>query len=262
MVPLQSVNCANSSARCAMPGAPSRRSRVRSWPTRPSSTSRIGCPTRQAGRAASCAEECTTRSCRTAARASGEVPATVIRSRDRFGDPVLVLPRLGQASFRVVEAEAYRRRSAITAESTSLAPEAADTVPDAKDGPHDVRNGRLSRTDFHRRFDAGLGSVSPDLKVRIARGIREARFDGKAYDRRNGRPLSVTPDNSRYCPDPDRLQWHVTNRFRAWMVAPAFACTWARPGSFVRLGVGGRRSTSAMCPSTPTRIAAARSRTG
>jgi putative restriction endonuclease len=36
----------------------------------------------------------------------------------RFGEPVLVKPRLGQSSFRMIVTEAYNRRCAITGENT------------------------------------------------------------------------------------------------------------------------------------------------
>ncbi|MDP3222201.1 MAG: HNH endonuclease signature motif containing protein, partial [Rubrivivax sp.] len=59
----------------------------------------------------------------------------------RYGEPILMRPRLGQGSFRVVVTEAYNRKCAITGESTLLALEAAHIVPYAEEGAHDVRNG-------------------------------------------------------------------------------------------------------------------------
>lgn len=147
-----------------------------------------------------------------------EDPAVTPAVRDpgaRYGDPVMFQPRLGQASFRVAVTEAYRRRCAVTGESTLLALEAAHIVPYAEEGSHDVCNGMLLRADFHRLFDAGLVAVTPDLKVRISPRIREAWFNGKAYYRMDAQPLSVTPEQPQFRPDPDRLQWHMRNRFQA-----------------------------------------------
>lgn len=133
----------------------------------------------------------------------------------RYGEPILMWPRLGQGSFRVVVTEAYNRKCAITGESTLLALEAAHIVPYAEEGAHDVRNGLLLRADFHRLFDAGLVSVTPDMTIRVSPRIREAWFNGKAYYRMDGQPLTVTPTRLEYRPDPDRLRWHFKNRFQA-----------------------------------------------
>jgi putative restriction endonuclease len=132
----------------------------------------------------------------------------------KFGDPILVKPRLGQSSFRVLVTDAYKRRCAMTGESTLVALEAAHIIPYAKEGTHDVRNGLLLRADFHRLFDVGLVSVTPELKIRVSRKIREAWFNGKAYYRLNDQPLSI-PDRKEDRPDPDRLDWHFRTMFQA-----------------------------------------------
>jgi putative restriction endonuclease len=151
----------------------------------------------------------------TQAESSEGSPLAVSESVARYGEPTLMRPRLGQGSFRVVVTEAYHRKCAITAESTLLALEAAHIVPYAEEGAHDVRNGLLLRADFHRLFDAGLVSVTPDMTIRISPRIREAWFNGKAYYRMDGQPLAVTPRRPEFRPDPDRLQWHLRNRFQA-----------------------------------------------
>ncbi|MBS0381775.1 MAG: HNH endonuclease [Proteobacteria bacterium] len=133
----------------------------------------------------------------------------------KFGAPVLVRPRLGQSSFRVMLTEAYKRRCAITGEHTLIALEAAHIVPYSKEGEHDVRNGMLLRADFHRLYDAGLVSVTPDLKVKVSPKIREAYFNGKSYYRLDGYSLEQIPDNPELRPDPDRLNWHYKNLFQA-----------------------------------------------
>lgn len=133
----------------------------------------------------------------------------------KYGNPVAVLPRLGQSSFRVLVTEAYQRRCAITGESTLVALEAAHIVPYSGDGNHDVRNGLLLRADFHRLFDVGLVSVTPDLRVKISPRIRESWFNGKAYYRLDNMPLSIVPVQPSMRPDPDLLDWHFRNRFQA-----------------------------------------------
>jgi putative restriction endonuclease len=147
---------------------------------------------------------------------TAEIDSQVVREpMARYGEAILMRPRLGQGSFRVVVTEAYNRKCAITGESTLLALEAAHIVPYAEEGGHDVRNGLLLRADFHRLFDAGLVSVTPDMTIRVSPRIREAWFNGKAYYRMDGQPLTVMPTRPEYRPDPDRLRWHLKNRFQA-----------------------------------------------
>ena len=134
--------------------------------------------------------------------------------RAKYGAPSLVRPRLGQSSFRVLVTDAYNRRCAITGENTLVALEAAHIVPYANEGTHDVRNGLLLRADFHRLFDVGLVGVTPDLKIRISPRIRDAYANGKVYYRMNEQKLMVVPHQAALMPDPDRLNWHMQNRFQ------------------------------------------------
>ena len=133
----------------------------------------------------------------------------------KYGDPILVKPRLGQSSFRVLVTDAYKRKCAITGENTLVALEAAHIVPYSKEGSHEIRNGLLLRADFHRLFDVGLVSVTQDLRIKISPKIRETWFNGKVYYRLNDQPLSVLPDSLADQPDPDRLGWHYKNCFQA-----------------------------------------------
>ncbi|MCK9393055.1 MAG: HNH endonuclease [Syntrophales bacterium] len=139
----------------------------------------------------------------------------VAESGEKYGSPVEVRPRLGQSSFRVLVTDAYQRRCAITGESTLMALEAAHIVPYSGEGGHDVRNGLLLRADFHRLFDAGLVSITPELRVKVSRRIKEEWFNGKIYYRLDNEPLSIVPIHPSMRPDPDRLDWHYRNRFQA-----------------------------------------------
>ncbi|MGK2870738.1 MAG: HNH endonuclease [Alphaproteobacteria bacterium] len=134
--------------------------------------------------------------------------------RERFGEPVLVAPRLGQASFRALVTEAYDKRCAITGENTLAVLEAAHIVPFGKQGTHEVRNGLLLRADFHRLFDVGLVSVSPELRVKVSPKIRESWFNGKVYYRLNDQPLSVLPHRMADQPNREFLDWHMRNCFQ------------------------------------------------
>jgi putative restriction endonuclease len=97
----------------------------------------------------------------------------VQEARARYGEPTLVKPRLGQGAFRVVVTDAYRRRCAVTGESTPPALEAAHIRPFAESGLNEVANGMLLRADFHRLFDAGLVTVTPNLRVEVSPQIKK-----------------------------------------------------------------------------------------
>lgn len=137
-----------------------------------------------------------------------------INLKEKFGYPVLVKPRLGQGSFRMMLMKAYKNRCAITGENTLEVLEAAHIQPFASSGTHDVSNGLLLRADFHKLFDKGLVSVTPDLEIKISPRIREAYFNGKAYYRLDNQKLAVIPDEKILQPDRDKLAEHYETRFQ------------------------------------------------
>lgn len=125
----------------------------------------------------------------------------------RYGKPTLVKPRLGQGAFRIVVTDAYQRRCSITGERTLPALEAAHIKPYKKEGPHDVRNGLLLRSDIHRLFDAGYVTVTPDHHFEVSRRIREEFENGRDYYQFHGNRVRLPPEAiSR--PNKDFLQWH------------------------------------------------------
>lgn len=132
----------------------------------------------------------------------------------RYGEAALVKPRLGQGAFRVVVTDAYQRRCAITGERTLPVLEAAHILPFAEHGPNEVRNGLLLRSDFHKLFDVGLVTVTPELSIEISPQIREEWVNGKAYYRLHGQRLANVPSKPAHLPAPDFLRWHNENCFR------------------------------------------------
>ena len=104
----------------------------------------------------------------------------------RYGDPQLVRLRLGQGAFRVLVTDAYHRRCTISGERTLPVLEAAHIKPYAKSGPHEINNGLLLCSDFHRLFDAGYLTVNPDLAVEVSRRIKEEFENGREYYRYHG----------------------------------------------------------------------------
>lgn len=135
-------------------------------------------------------------------------------SVERYGAPMLVKPRLGQGGFRVVVTDAYRRRCALTGESTLPVLEAAHILPYAESGPHDVSNGMLLRSDFHKLFDLGMITVTPEYRVEVSPRIREDWFNGKAYYRLHGQGLENLPESVAERPNPAFLRWHNERVFQ------------------------------------------------
>lgn len=145
---------------------------------------------------------------------SADPPIDSAEDSERYGTPQVVRPRLGQGGFQVVVTDAYRRRCAITGERTLPALEAAHIVPYAERGPHEVRNGLLLRSDFHKLFDRGLVTITTDLKVEVSSRIREEWFNGAAYYRLHGQPLASLPEDPAHKPARMYLEWHNDNRFQ------------------------------------------------
>jgi putative restriction endonuclease len=122
-----------------------------------------------------------------------------------------VKPRLGQGAFRVVVTDAYKRRCAITGESTLPVLEAAHILPFAEHGPNETSNGLLLRSDFHKLFDAGLVTVTPSHRIEVSSQIRREWFNGKAYDRLHDQKLASVLDHPEDLPSAAKLQSHNEN---------------------------------------------------
>jgi putative restriction endonuclease len=136
----------------------------------------------------------------------------VVEPSDRYGTPLLVRPRLGQRSFRVIVTDAYDRRCAVTGERTLPALEAAHIQPYGEGGEHRVDNGLLLRRDLHALFDRGYLTVTPDLHLEVSRRIREDFENGRDYYSLSRRPLLV-PTASAMRPSPQFLKWHNEARY-------------------------------------------------
>jgi len=125
----------------------------------------------------------------------------------RYGEPVLVAPRLGQGSFRVLVTDAYERRCAVTAERVLPVLEAAHIRPYAQGGEHRVDNGLLLRSDLHTLFDVGYLAVTPALQLEVSHRIREDYENGRDYYALHGRALRV-PSRAGDRPAAEFLRWH------------------------------------------------------
>jgi putative restriction endonuclease len=130
----------------------------------------------------------------------------------RYGEPMLIRPRLGQGTFRIMVTDMYSRRCAVTGERTLPAVDAAHIRPYADGGDHETRNGLLLRRDIHSLFDAGYVTVTPEYRFEVSRRIREEFENGRDYYAMHGAIIAV-PDRADRQPDRDALVWHNETRF-------------------------------------------------
>lgn len=129
----------------------------------------------------------------------------------RYGEAYLSRARLGQGTFRVLVTEAYQRKCAITGEHTLPVLEAAHIKPFSKLGPNSTRNGLLLRSDFHKLFDLGLVTVTPEFHIEVSSRIKEEWFNGKSYYRLHGQTLATIPERQIERPAEEYLRWHNEN---------------------------------------------------
>lgn len=131
----------------------------------------------------------------------------------RYGEPVLVRPRLGQGAFRILVTDNYRRRCAVSGERTLPALDAAHIRPFADGGQHEASNGILLRRDIHSLFDLGYVTVSPGLIFEVSKKIREEYENGRHYYALHGTRIALPEDVTRH-PEKSALIWHNENRFK------------------------------------------------
>ena len=131
---------------------------------------------------------------------------------NRKGTPVLVTPRLGQGSFRIMVTETYEYKCAVTQERVLPALEAAHIRPFVKNGPHAVENGVLFRSDIHKIFDRGYVTISPDYRFEVSKKIKEDYENGRDYYAMHGKQICL-PRDSHLQPGSEFIQWHNENVF-------------------------------------------------
>lgn len=150
------------------------------------------------------------------ARLSGPAPAldeSVSIATQKFGSPQVILPRLGQGAFRIIVADAYNRRCALSASRVLHVLESAHIKPYASSGTHSPTNGILLREDIHTLFDLGYLTVTPDYKVEVSKKIKEEFDNGVEYYSMHGKDIRL-PDIQQFRPSKDMLTWHNEKIFR------------------------------------------------
>jgi putative restriction endonuclease len=145
-------------------------------------------------------------------QASGQTALVAEPPAARYGEAVLVRPRLGQGTFRVAVTGAYGGACAVSQEHSLPVLEAAHIRPYGAEGTHDVVNGLLLRADIHRLFDAGYVTVTPDRRFVVSRRLAQEWENGKAYYAMDGREICL-PGRPADRPDSELLRWHNDNVF-------------------------------------------------
>ena len=143
----------------------------------------------------------------TALQQSNTLPGDTGEPAARYGAPILVKPRLGQGSFRILVTDTYERRCAVSRERTLPVLEAAHIRPFAQGGKHRVDNGLLLRRDLHTLFDRGYVTVTPDHHLEVSRRLKEDWENGRDYYAMQGKQI-WTPDEPARQPSTEWLRWH------------------------------------------------------
>jgi len=134
------------------------------------------------------------------------------REQARFGEPILITPRLGQGTFRVAITELYRRQCALTDGKVLPALDAAHIRPYAEGGTHTKSNGVLLRKDIHRVFDAGYATIDANFRFVVSDKVRDVFDNGNEYRRLHGTVLRLPADPADR-PDRELLPWHNQHRY-------------------------------------------------
>jgi putative restriction endonuclease len=132
----------------------------------------------------------------------------------RHGRPQIVIPRLGQGSFRLAVVDAYNGGCAVTGEHAMPALEAAHIRPFAAGGTHELSNGLLLRRDLHRLFDLGYVSATPSGRFLVSPRLRSEFANGATYYALEGQQLRE-PALSSAVPSSEVLTWHSETVFQA-----------------------------------------------
>jgi len=136
-----------------------------------------------------------------------------IEEHDRYGNEMLIKPRLGQGAFKILVTDAYNRSCAITREKALPVLEAAHIRPYSQEGPHEVKNGILFRSDMHKLFDKGYMTVTPKLHIEVSRRIKEEFENGKYYYNFHGEQVHL-PQRLEDNPSSEFLTWHNENKYK------------------------------------------------
>lgn len=128
----------------------------------------------------------------------------------------LVKIRVNQSFFRSAVLAAYNNTCCITGLQRSELLIAGHIKPWAVDEKNRLnpRNGIAMNALHDRAFEAGLMTITPDFKIKISSLLKRIRTDSvqEYFKKYEGHSL-ILP--SRFLPDPELLEYHNKERFKA-----------------------------------------------
>ncbi len=123
--------------------------------------------------------------------------------------------RIGQGAFKVMVADAYNRRCAISEEKTLPVLEAAHIIPFSAEGSSNaVTNGILLREDIHTLFDQGYLTITTDYHIEVSRRLKDDYGNGRIYYAYHGLLLPNMPLKREERPSMEALRWHNERVYR------------------------------------------------
>ena len=137
---------------------------------------------------------------------------TILDEGDRYGEPMLTRPRLGQGGFRLKIKSIYGK-CAVSGEHSTPVLEAAHIKPYAQEGSHDIQNGILLRSDIHKLYDRGYVTVDPDYTFRVSSRLKDEFNNGKTYYELENRKIWLPGDPENW-PSRENLEYHQQVLFR------------------------------------------------
>jgi putative restriction endonuclease len=134
-------------------------------------------------------------------------------SGERFGQPKLIHPRLGQASFRIKVADAYMFECGLSETKVLPALDAAHVRPYSSGGTHSINNGILLRRGIHSVLDSGYATFDNNYQFVVSDRVRTDFNNGNEYRRLHGSQLKL-PANKMLWPSQSNLEWHRNECFK------------------------------------------------
>ena len=138
------------------------------------------------------------------------IASNLSEERKRYGNIMMIQPRLGQNAFRLKVLDTYQRCCAMSGEKVVPVLEAAHIRPYSQKGEHNVNNGVLLRSDLHKLFDEGYLTITKDKHIEISGKIKEEFKNGREYYALHGN-LIKEPGNSHQQLSVENLSWHNDN---------------------------------------------------
>lgn len=121
--------------------------------------------------------------------------------------------RIGQGAFRVIVTEAYNRRCAVSGESTLPVLQASHIKAFSDNGPNDLNNGLLLRSDIHLLFDKGYITINPNYFIKVSKYLYQNFGEDIMYRKYDNKHMKYIPEKECEKPSKEYLRWHNNKVF-------------------------------------------------